>query len=346
MKTKADLLMVLVLITTTPLLTNCGLSTSNPNDTTSSAAAVSASEVAAGAVGGALSDSSANGTQASMSFKTQRSFFTSLKSAINPLPNAMAEAICPTARQPENACLASGSSMFLTYDSCTFAGAAAWTGVQSLTMSSGSASCGTFPNPGANGTLYRQYVQSSNTSLPGQVDLVASNTTGIVDDASSNLSNFDGDSLTAVNTNGGYGAAVSFGANGARDSISIGHHISVQGEFDHSVVGTLNVTETPGATSRTVSGSVKVYHNLLRIVGTSTFSAVVHEDICCLPVSGSITTTFEEGLNVAPTAAGLRAIGKTETLTFTGCGGGGGGGTANLQSYDGSNVSITLNRCF
>jgi hypothetical protein len=341
MKTNSQVILVLALLTASPLITNCGMTTSNPNN---GAAGVvedsSASGAAAGAVGGALSDSSPNGTQASMSFKSQRTFFTALKAAINPLPSAFAESFCPTPRVTQNACSASGSAMFLTYDDCTFAGRATWNGVHAFSMSTGTAVCGTFPNPGANGTLYRQYVNPSNTSQPGEVTLATSETSGIVDDASANLANFDGDTLPTINSNGGYGAAVSFGSNGARDGITLGHHIAVQGEFDHSVEGNLSVNELPGANSRTVSGTVKVYHNLLRVIGTSTFNNVVHEDVCCLPVSGSITTAFTAGTNVAPTAAGQLIVNKSETLTFTGC------GSAILQGADGSSKTVSLNRCF
>jgi hypothetical protein len=326
-------------------LAACAATTASDQGTSALSATTedaSASGIAAGAVGGALTGANGNGTQALMRFQApaSSSLYAALKSALDPFPSALASALCPTPRAPESGCSTSGSAMWLVYDACQFAGAATWTGTQSLSMSSGAAACGTFPNPGANGTLYRQYVQSAGSTTPGQVALATKSFEGAVDDASANLANFDSDALAAINGNGGYGANVSFGATGARDALAIGHHISVTGVYDHSVYGNLAIAESAGATSRTVSGSVKVYHNLLKIIGTAAFNGVVHEDICCLPVAGSIATTFSAGVNVSPTAAGAKAVGKTETLTFTGC------GTATLQSYDGMTSSVTLSRCF
>jgi hypothetical protein len=230
--------------------------------------------------------------------------------------------------------------MWLAYSDCTFTGRAEWNGVQELKMSSGTASCGTFPNPGDSGTLYRQVVAAAGSNVPGSLTITADDLVATVDDASANLDNFDGDTISAVNSNGGYGAAVSFNSSGARDSVTLGRHVSVPDVFDHSVTGTLAIDENVGASSRTLSGSVNVYHNLLRIIGQAVFTDVIHEDICCLPVSGVITTTFSAGANVPPTQLGLAYIGKSEVLTFTGC------GTATLQKIDGTVENVTLSRCF
>ena len=110
--------------------------------------------------------------------------------------------------------------------------------------------------------------------------------------------------------------------------------------FDVSVNGALTITEaSAGATSRSVSGAVTVYHNLLRVVGTSVLSNITHSDTCCLPVSGTVTTVFSAGTNVGPTLLGTLLVGKAEVLTITGC------GTGTLQRIDGSSVHVALNGC-
>lgn len=162
----------------------------------------------------------------------------------------------------------------------------------------------------------------------------------LVDHSSANLSNFDNQNIATIH-NGGYGLAVSFNAQGARSSINFAHRTVVTNWFDHSVVGNLNLSEaSASATSRTInSGTVTVYHNLLKIVGTSTISNLVHKNTCCLPVQGSITTAFTAGQNVSPTTLGSKYVGKSETLTFNGC------GSATYQDINGNTASITLSRC-
>jgi hypothetical protein len=303
------------------------------SDGSTSAEDTSASGAAAGAVGGALSGSSSSGTQAQMDFKSQPSLFQTAKSSFNLLPNAFADVSCPTFRTMGSGCQASGGTMWLSYSDCTFAGAATWTGVQSL-ISTASASCGVFPNP-TTGTLIRQFVASSGSTTPGSVTLTTNRgVQGVVDDATVNLGNFDGDAISTV-TNGGYGSEVTF-ASGKRTSATIAHRIYSTGIFDHSVTGTVQVSDS--GSSRSVSGTVTVYHNLLRIIGTSSVN-VVHQDGCCFPISGTITTLFSQG-SVAPTTLGRLAVGKTETLNITGC------GTATLTSYDGSTANVILDRCF
>jgi len=230
--------------------------------------------------------------------------------------------------------------MWLSYSDCTFTGNAEWNGVQEISMSTGTAACGTFPNPGASNLLYRQYVQTAGASVAGSVTLTTSNRSGTVDDAVANLGNFDGQTIAAVNTNGGYGTKVTFAANGARSHLDLGHRLTVNGSLDHSVTGSIAITENPGAATRTLNGTVTVYHNLMKVVGTSTLTGVVHDDVCCLPVEGSITTAYTAGQNVAPTRSGQLLVGHSEVLTFTGC------GTATLQGADGSTLDVTLNRCF
>lgn len=297
----------------------------------------SASGIVAGAVGGALSSSNANGNQAGYQFQTPQSVYASVRRALSPLPQAFASSLCPTFHSTGAACSVSGSSLLLAYQDCTFTGRAEWDGIQAITMSTGTPVCGSFPNPGASATLYRQFVQAGGS--PGQLTLTAGGYEGVVDDASVKLANFDNKAVSTIH-NGGYGVAVDFASDGSRNQLTIAHRVYVSGLFDHSVTGSLSLTESPGATSRTLNGTVKVYHNLMRVVGTSTLASVVHEDMCCLPVSGTITTVYGTGDNVAPTLLGQLLVGKSEKLTFTGC------GTATLENTDGVARNVTLNRCF
>jgi hypothetical protein len=334
-------LVVMSIGVTSLALVSCGKN----SDSSASSADDSASGAAASAAGGALSGSSGNGTLAFLETKQSPTLMASLKQNLKQsfelLPNAFADTLCPTYKTTGSSCDASGDSMWLSYDSCSFGGTNSWNGVQEI-ISTVSASCGTFPTPAANGNLIRQIVASSGSSVPGKATITAADGSalGTIDDATANLGNFDLQTIPTV-VNSGYGAKVSFGSNGMRDALSLNHHISVNGVFDHSVTGNLTVVESVNSpTTRTLTGSVLVYHNLLKVVGTSTFNSVVHDDTCCLPIGGSISTVFAAGQNVATTLLGKAVIGKSETLTFTGC------GTAVYQAYDGSTANVTLNRCF
>jgi len=159
-----------------------------------------------------------------------------------------------------------------------------------------------------------------------------------IDDATANLGNFDNQSISAIG-NSGYGTLVTF-SGGKRTQVQMAKREFVTNGFDHSVVGTLTVNETAGASSRSLSGTVTVYHNKMRVIGTSVFNNVTHSDTCCTPVSGTIQTTFSAGSNVQPTNSGAAMVGKTETLTITGC------GTGTLTAADGTSSSVTMNNCF
>jgi hypothetical protein len=328
------------------LSTGCG-GTSTGNPESSTVEDTSASGAVAGAVGGALSNSESSGTLAFLQKAPETRFSRAWKYTTDAfIPDALAATSCPTFHTAQGAgCSASGATMWLTYDSCEFSsGRATWLGVQSLTVSSGSTdpSCGTFPSPDASGNLILQYVQGSGSSSPSMAYVTSAyGTVGTVDDKTSNLGNFNSTTIATI-ANSGYGSQVDFNSTGQRSSITLAHRIKSGILFDQSVTGTVTIDESAGATQRTISGgSVTVYHNLLKVIGTSTFNDVVHKDGCCFPVSGDIQTTFSAGTGAnTPTQAGLAAVGKTETLTFTGC------GTATLQSYDGTTSSVVLTRCY
>jgi hypothetical protein len=104
--------------------------------------------------------------------------------------------------------------------------------------------------------------------------------------------------------------------------------------WDHTVTtGSDGVAVTISGTSRVVSGTVIVQHNLAKFTSTTTFNNVEYGDAnCCFPSGGSVTTTFSKG----------PYQGKTETLSFgtaLGC------GEATLTKPDGVKVAFTLKHC-
>jgi hypothetical protein len=338
MKTAMQRTLVIGLMLVSTTLLNCSKKAA---DLDSISADESSTGVVASSLGGALSDSSASGTQALYKFSLPNSNIAALENLLSPMPKAHAKSLCPTFRSAAGSgCSVSGGNMWLSYSDCTFTGNADWNGIQQISMSTGSATCGTFPNPGANGTLYRQFVQAAGASAAGSMVLTTNRLAATIDDSVANLGNFDGQTIAAINTNGGYGTKTTFNSSGLRSNVEFGHRLTLNSMLDHSVSGSVAISESAGATSRTLNGTVTVYHNLLHVIGTSTLTNVVHDDVCCLPVGGTISTTFTDGQNVHAGRAGQRLIGKTESMTFTGC------GTAEWTTTDGTTASVTLNRCF
>jgi hypothetical protein len=102
--------------------------------------------------------------------------------------------------------------------------------------------------------------------------------------------------------------------------------------WDHTVsTGAGGVAVTGSGTSRVVSGTVTVQHNILRFTSTTTFTNVGYaEPACCFPTSGGVSTTFSSGPNV----------GKTESITFSpAC------GEVVLTNASGSVEALTLEHC-
>jgi hypothetical protein len=315
-----------------------GTGTGNPELTEDS----STSGAVAGAAGNALSNSSSSGTLAMLDFGKKETFWAKTRSTLDFLPEALASTSCPLYSSASGAgCVASSHTMWLNYSDCSFSGSAAvWHGTQALTMSAGTASCGTFPNPGANQTLSRQLVAFSGSSTPLAATVNSKyGTVTVIDDASANLKNFNGDTIAPF-LNGGYGSQVTFNNAGLRSSIHLSYRMASDLIFDQSINGNLTISDaTPALGSQTINGTITVYHNSLQVIGSSKFTDVVHTDGCCVPTSGTIQTTFSQGA-VAPTALGSLAVGKTETLTLTGC------GTGTLTSYDGTVTNVALTRCY
>jgi len=327
------------------LSTSCS-KVDSTSSTSSTVEDTSTSGVAGAAAGGALSSSSSGGTIAMNSkFRFPNPFGFLISSAL-------ATNACPTYRTTGSGCTATSSTMWLTDASCNYGeSSVSWAGTQALIRSTGSATCGTFPGPVDSGTLIRQMVSSASSTSPAS--LVATNSFGTsltIDDATANLGNFDqANSTVSSIVNSGYGSKVTFNSSGARTQLVILHHIKAVGsdgitKYDHSVdTGNyLTITETAGASTRTISGSVNVFHNLLKIIATSTFNNVTHEDGCCTPVSGTINTVYASAGNsphVQPTTAGATYVGLSESLTYTGC------GTATFTNVSGTSSTVDTSQC-
>jgi hypothetical protein len=91
------------------------------------------------------------------------------------------------------------------------------------------------------------------------------------------------------------------------------------------------LTFTASGSTRVLSGTVTVQHNIARYTATATFHAVTYEQSgCCFPASGTVTSTFQGG----------PFKGATETVTF-----GGGCGDVTITTSTGNTVQRTLQNC-
>lgn len=102
-----------------------------------------------------------------------------------------------------------------------------------------------------------------------------------------------------------------------------------------SVTGALKNTSANGLSgSRTMTGTVTIYHNLAKYTATNTFNSVVWGDsTCCYPTSGTVTATY----------SGTNKPADSSTMTFsTTC------GSATFASTSGSSTTsttVTLENC-
>ncbi len=291
----------------------------------------SASGAAASSVGGAVSSSSSGG---SLSMNERPGSIWNLAQ-----PPAMAANVCPkiTTAAGAGCTQVSANVIDLGYSACSFGmSTATWTGTQEITLNPASAvTCGTFPAP-VSASIQRQFVSAPGT--PGTVSRTSANgTVVVIDNQTANLGNFDLQTI-AANIGSGYGSTVAFNGAGARTGTTVKQRVYVTNGFDHSVDGTITISES--GTTKTASGTVKVYHNKLKVVGTSTFTNVTYNNTSCVPVSGSISTVFAAGANVAPTTLGSAVVGKSETITFNA------EGTATLMDPSGTSSVVKMAHCF
>ncbi len=321
------------LIAVTMFAFACSKKTSDPT-TASSSEDSSSSGLAASAVGGAVSSSDSSGT-VTMNVKNPN-----IWTVLILQEPAWAATSCPKITTASGSgCTNSGNNVDLTYSSCSFgAAAASWTGTLEVSLSTGAqVTCGTFPTVSTlNGSVQRQFVSSA--GVPGSATRATSRgTTVYIDHATANLGNFDNQTI-AANIGTGYGTKVTFNGSGARTAVQVRQRLYVTGGFDHSIDGSITLSES--GTTRTASGTIKVYHNKAKVLGTSTFTDVKYNNTSCIPVSGSISTAFTAGANVSTNALGTALVGKTETLTFNS------DGTGTYVDATGASTTVELTHCY
>lgn len=302
--------------------------------TTSTAEDSSSSGLAASAVGGAIASSDSSG---SLAFNQGPNSIWSLL-----LKSAFAAGSCPKIiTAAGSGCTQAGNAVDLTYSDCSHGSSlATWAGTLEVSLSSGTAvTCGTFPNTATfanDESIQRQFVSSAHT--PGSGSRTTSKGTVVqIDHSTANLGNFDNQTIGTL-FNSGYGSVVTFNGSGGRKSVQVKQRLYVTNGFDHSVDGTITISET--GTTRAASGTVTVYHNKAKVIGTSTFTNVTYNDTSCTPVSGTITTAFSAGVNVAATLIGGAMVGKSESLTFNG------DGTGTYIDTSGASSTVAITHCY
>jgi hypothetical protein len=100
--------------------------------------------------------------------------------------------------------------------------------------------------------------------------------------------------------------------------------------FDHSITSTgLTVTGTRAAGTRTVSGTMTMFHNLASYKATHAFNNVTWgSSSCCYPTSGSVSTSL------TGTRTGNVSLDFSSTC-----------GQATFTDTDSSTSTVTLNQC-
>ncbi len=325
-------ILIQVLMVSAALFSACAAKDDTSGTDSSSSEDSSSSGLAAGAVGGALASSSSSGSMA-MNQGPQK-----LWSLL--IPQALASNPCPRVTTANGSGCTNGTSnsyVDLTYDSCNHGSSlSTWSGTLQVSLGSGAITCGAFPSPTST-TLTRQFV-SSGVPATG-VRTTPSGKAVVIDHATANLSNFDNQTI-AANVGTGYGEVVTFDGSGNRTAVQIRKRLFVYPGigFDHTIDGSVTVSES--GSTRTISGSVVVYHNKLKVVGTSTFTNVTYNNTSCIPVSGEITTAYAAGANVSPTNAGSGWVGRSETMVFNS------DGTGTFTDYSGATSTVTLSHCY
>jgi hypothetical protein len=208
---------------------------------------------------------------------------------------------------------------------------AQWTGTLQIGDATG-VSCGAFPTT----TLTRQFVTSLTDSTPDAGLRVANGITVELDHKTANLGNYEGDTIVPT-IGAGYGEQVTW-TNNVRTAVQVSQRIYSVGLFDHSLVGSVAISEAADGESRTATGTVTFYQNLLRVKGASTFNNVVYNNSCCDPISGSVTTVYAATSQSG--TAGQALDGKSESITFTSC------GLATFTAVDGTTTNVSLTQCY
>lgn len=321
------------------------------------------------AVGGSLNSSDSSGTVAILDRHTLDRHM--MQPLLLPFfsESALATNSCPTLTTSNGSgCSSSSNVALLTYSHCNFGtSTASWNGYMQVDFSPASTtlSCGTFPSP-VSDTIRRQYVTSggvaaatvTRTAASGRVVTIDDTTTGIYDNYQGDT--FDGSGASGVTFttfNSGGGSEVTFDSSGKRTGVTVVEHISGATSggttlWDHTVAGSVNISETGSGSSKvwtasagtvtsgSCSSGVTVYHNAVKMMGSTCFENVTYSPTCCTPTAGTIVTTFSK-TSASPTNAVTTAMdNKSETLTITGC------GTGTLVDYRGDSTSVSLTGCY
>jgi hypothetical protein len=261
----------------------------------------SASGSVASAIGGAYNGSSTSGTQAMF----KKTAVENLLASLDPVHPANASSACPTFSASTLAsCLS--SPVTLTYSSCSFGNSSAtWTGGSIFTCS------GSVGSPTVNKTY------SSGTAR--------TNGFGTVVSVKSSGTSFNGTSVSGGMTL----TPSSLSINGVELTAATSGGSPL---FDHTITSSA-LTYSGGV----VNGTVTIYHNYAKVIGTAVISSLGFTSGCCTPTSGSIKTTFQ-AYGVFAAKSGFN--GASETLNFTGC------GAATYTGPEGYSGNVTLSNCF
>jgi hypothetical protein len=283
-------------------VSGCGSSSSSSTEDSSTSGS------AAAAIGGSVNGSSSSGTMA-LNLSSHQTMESILAWA-NPFQLAYASTSCPTF---------SGSTTTLTYSDCSFSGSSAvWNGSVAYTVAS--------PNvtrevtTGTTRTASSGTVVTINTTGSGMTPFTASGASAVSGGTTATLS---GSSVTGVAING-----VNFVAASSSGS-TLFNHLLTTSSADGGVALTKSGSQW--------SGTVVTFHQLVKVIATSTLTNLTFSSGCCLPTGGSISTSFNT--TYASSTFISKYNGQTETLTFTGC------GTATYSGPESTATSVTLNHC-
>jgi hypothetical protein len=310
-----------------------------------SAVTPSDSEVATSVVSGGLNNTSGSLVAMNTPVKSRRSFARRVVDAVNPIGTAWAATwtcagggLSPTFAGPGDDPYAyTPRNCSITWDNGRTA-SSSWSGP--FTLNYGSSCDDTHPfmeDQVAGCTLTRTTSGSGDTRTITGPD---GNSYAINHDTDGAGTGWD-PSVTPAPANGGVElTCASGGCEAGKTLVVNGSHLTgtvtigskSETIWDHTVsTGSSGITVTGSGTTRVVTGSVTVQHNLARYTATATFNSVAYgQPLCCFPTSGNVSTTFENGPDE----------GKHETLAFSAiC------GEATLTTADGSVDAITLEHC-
>jgi hypothetical protein len=302
------------------VLFGCGKSSSTSSGSSSSTPSTSgsASEIASAAVGGTIGATESTPTMGFYKPMLRNPLLQLLKA-----DSAFATNACPTLLTASGSGCTNTSANIVTlnYSNCSFpSSSAVFSGTDEVETTSG-ITCGTYPTVPDSHYLAHQY--NGTRTTPG----------GVVVQISTDRTNYTG-------TPSGSTGEAAFFTGGVRSSIVIyGMRYQATGLFDHTVMQyqSQGLNMSVSGSTRTVNGTLVVYHNLAKVTGTVSFSNVQYTAGCCQPTGGSISTVFAAG---SGGVVGSLYDGKSESMTFSGtC------GQATYTGIAGNSATVTLAHC-